>query len=151
MEVRLATLADLDELEWLEDNVFVQDRYHRAQLRYLLGRAYATTHVAVEDGLIVGWAIMLWKRKSHVGHLHSLGVRRERQGRGIGPQLLDLCEAEAAERGCDRVSLYARATNERAIKVYSRRGYRTVKIIKGYFPDGGTGLRMIKELTEGRK
>jgi ribosomal protein S18 acetylase RimI-like enzyme len=150
MKIRLATIADLDELEWLEDNVFVQDRYHRAQLRYLLSEAYATTHVAVEGAQIVGWAIMLWKRKSHVGHLHSLGVRREWQGHGIGPKLLDLIEAEATERGCDRVSLYARATNEQAIRVYSRRGYETVKVIKDYFVDGGTGLRMMKHLKEAR-
>jgi len=151
MKIRLATLADLDELEWLERDVFVQDRYHRAQLRYLLGRAYATTHVAVEDRVIVGWAIMLWKRKSRVGHLHSLGVRREWQGQGIGPRLLDLVEAEAAQRGCDRVSLYTRGTNDRAIKVYSQRGYKTVKVIKEYFPDGGTGLRMMKDMREERK
>jgi GNAT superfamily N-acetyltransferase len=55
--------------------------------------------------------------------LDNIAVRPDRQGLGIGRQLLDFAEAEAARCGWDAITLYTNALMVANIAIYSARGY----------------------------
>ncbi len=55
--------------------------------------------------------------------LENIAVAPDRQGMGVGRQLLDFTEAEAARCGWDAVILYTNALMLTNIAIYSARGY----------------------------
>ena len=144
--IRPATVQDLDDLVRLEECLFPLDSFSRSQLRHLLTRAHATTLVVAEQGQVCGSAVVAWRRNSRVGRLFSIAVAPPRQGRGLGSQLLAACEEEARRRDCRQLRLEVRADNAQAIGLYEGRGYRVLKTVPGYYPDGTDGVRMAKDL-----
>jgi ribosomal protein S18 acetylase RimI-like enzyme len=82
--------------------------------------------------------LVSWDENEPTGHAHiawegtRLGapeiqdvfVREELRGRGIGTELSLAAERLAAERGYDRISISASVSNEGALRLYRRLGYR---------------------------
>ncbi|MGC8833808.1 MAG: ribosomal protein S18-alanine N-acetyltransferase [Armatimonadota bacterium] len=91
--------------------------------------------VAKADGKVVGYAGM-WTVMDEV-HITTLGVAPEWRRRGIGERLLLGLLAEARHRGASRATLEVRPSNEAAIKLYTKYGFKTVAIRKGYYTDNG--------------
>jgi ribosomal protein S18 acetylase RimI-like enzyme len=60
--------------------------------------------------------------------IESLWVKPEHQSQGIGSRLMERAEDVARERGYDRVTLGVGIDNERARRLYDRRGYREAGI-----------------------
>jgi GNAT superfamily N-acetyltransferase len=55
--------------------------------------------------------------------LENIAVSPDRQGRGIGRQLLDFAEAEATRCGWNAITLYTNALMLTNIAIYTARGY----------------------------
>jgi ribosomal-protein-alanine N-acetyltransferase len=96
--------------------------------------------------VVVGCAVVLWRRGSRGARLHSLAVAPWAQGAGVGTRLLSACEQVAAAAGCVSMRLEVRAANVTARAFYRRRGYRVVASLPGYYPDGANGARMSRAL-----
>ena len=60
--------------------------------------------------------------------IESLWVKPEHQSQGIASRLMHHAEHLARERGCERVALGVGLENERARRLYERRGYREAGI-----------------------
>lgn len=149
--VREATVKDIEALVRLEKVGFTSDRFDRDQLLYLLSEANATTFIIEQAGQVCGSAIMAWRKNSLVGRLYSIVIDPAFQGRGMGSQLLQVCEEVALEHGCDRVSLEVRVDNKRAMSMYERHGYSILEPLPEYYADGSAGLRMVKLLRKRRQ
>jgi len=86
------------------------------------------------DKLIGNCAIELGKRtERHVGTL-GISIAKDYRGKGIGKILLEQTEKEAIENleGLEIIFLTAFASNEKAIKMYEKAGYK----VFGKFPKG---------------
>lgn len=57
-------------------------------------------------------------------NIHDLAVREGFRGQGIGRQLLDAIETDAAGHHCCKVTLEVRADNSRARRLYENVGFR---------------------------
>jgi len=77
--------------------------------------------VAVSDGRIIGWCF-LWNLSSD-SPTFGLGVTDECQGKGVGSRLMDFVLTEAARRGIAKISLTVVQDNDRARRMYERRGF----------------------------
>ena len=76
-------------------------------------------------------------KQYRVAHLISIAVLREYRRRGIGSALLQhTIQAAKEERDIISVYLEVRVSNEPAIRLYKRFGFRPVRIIRGYYRDG---------------
>jgi ribosomal-protein-alanine N-acetyltransferase len=71
-------------------------------------------------------------------HVLVLGVRADRQRRGIGTALLGDLLAAAARRGASTVLLDVRADNPAAQRLYARHGFVPTGIRKRYYQPSGT-------------
>ncbi|MBN9070064.1 MAG: GNAT family N-acetyltransferase [Rhizobiales bacterium] len=141
--------SDLDALVAIEAAAFAGDRISRRSFRRFLGAPTASLIVAEEDGIVAGYALLLFRSGSRRARLYSLAVGPSRRGTGLGRLLLGAAETEAARRGARAVGLEVREDNRRAATLYERNGYVPAGIIPGYYADGMAALRYVKALAEG--
>ena len=140
--LRPMRLADLDAVLELEEQLFAPDAWTRAMYRDELSRPDTRSYLVAEDGdRVVGYAgLIAYDDEAHVA---TIGVAEDRQGEGIGAQLLDALLAEA-DRRSPVVLLEVRADNELAQGLYRRRGFAEIGRRRGYYQPSNTDAVVMK-------
>ena len=103
-----------------------------ARVREKLADPQAVVVVARRDGEVVG---MLQAEPGRadggagevvqgLGHVSMVFVHPDRWGQGVGAELMAEIAAVASDRGWQRLSLWTRASNDRARRLYEADGYR---------------------------
>lgn len=145
--LRLSQPTDLDALCRLELECFDGDRFSRRQLAHILIRANATTRVAVgEQGGLLGYGTLLFRRNSCNARLYSFCVHPDARGGGLGRRLLEALEGEARARGMHKLTLEVRADNRIAMGLYRRMGFLPQRWLDDYYVDGCAAWQMEKPL-----
>ncbi|MCL5672949.1 MAG: ribosomal protein S18-alanine N-acetyltransferase [Thaumarchaeota archaeon] len=107
--------------------------------------------VAETDGAIAGYIMgRVEYGFSHLkklglarkGHVVSVAVKEEHRGKGVGSVLLKTAHEAMAARGGTECYLEVRVSNDQAINLYQRLGYRTSGRLEGYYRDGEAALVM---------
>lgn len=81
------------------------------------------------------------------GHIVSIAVLEQYRRRGIGRSLMEhALKALKEVYDCKEVYLEVRVSNEPAIRLYERLGFRKVRIIPMYYLDGEDAYLMAREL-----
>ena len=88
---------------------------------------------AVEGGGLVGYLVC--SRYADVWHLMNVAVAPHRRRVGIARLLLDRLFADAGRDA--RYTLEVRASNQAAIEMYERLGFRHSGVRRGYYHDNG--------------
>jgi mycothiol synthase len=81
--------------------------------------------LAVDAAGRVGGLHWLKRRDAVTGEVYNLAVHQEAQGRGLGPVLLGAGLAHLRAVGCTEVILWVDRANERAVSLYTSRGFET--------------------------
>lgn len=147
--VRPMTDADLPDVMIIEHSLFPEDAWSEGTLRGELAEQPATRHyvVALDEGEIVGYAGLL--AVGGDGDVQTIGVRADRQGRGVGAVLLTELLGESARRECRQVFLEVRADNPRAQKLYQRFGFVQIGIRKRYYQPSGVDAIVMRRPATG--
>ena len=128
------SLGDVDEVHALECSVFPHP-WSRGNFTDSLASGYDAWTVRDAAGVLAGYYILMYAVDE--AHLLDVAVAAGRQGQGLGRHLLDRIGARAREQGMESVLLEVRPSNERALAVYRRYGYREIGRRKGYYPAHG--------------
>jgi ribosomal-protein-alanine N-acetyltransferase len=150
MKVREMTLDDLPGVLELEHVLFTDDAWSEDTYRSELADPGGSRHyvLAEDDGVLAGWAGLA--AVGGQGDVLTIGVRPERQGRGVGSALLTALLDEAAVRDCTEVFLDVRADNDRARRLYERFGFTAVGVRKRYYqPSGVDAIVMVRDSRTG--
>ena len=111
--------------------------WSRALFEEEIGRRFSDAIVLVEEpGIEVAGYAICWT-VGEESHLLNIAVRPDARGRGIGRALLKECLRRAAGAGARRIFLEVRPSNQQAIRIYRREGFRFVGIREGYYTDTG--------------
>lgn len=143
MEIQAASVRDLGALRRLENACFDKDAWSIFDLVAVLTWPDVIRLKAVEDGEMVGFIAGDPRPSQGVGWIATIGVDPRYQRRGFGRALLQACEERMT---FPRSRLTVRISNDTAISLYEKQGYRTVDIWKHYYNDGEDGLVMEKQL-----
>ena len=143
--IRRATPADIPALVALEA-VFPTDRMSTRNFQDLLRRGRGSVLVYEDGGVLLGDAVVLYRRNSPTARLYSLVVEPAQRGRGIAQQLLAAVEAEVRERHCQALRLEVRPDNAQALRLYARLGYTVARRLEQFYEDGSPALRLSKLL-----
>ena len=143
MEIQTASLRDLGPLRRLESVCFEKDAWSVLDLVAVLSWSEVIRLKAVIDTEMIGFVAGDPRPAQNTGWIATIGVDPRYQGQGIGTALLRACEQRMK---FPRVRLTVRISNEKAISLYEKEGYRTVDIWKRYYNDGEDGLVMEKNL-----
>jgi ribosomal-protein-alanine N-acetyltransferase len=144
MEIQPANIRDLGALRRLENACFGKDAWPIFDLVAVLTWSDIIRLKAVEDGEMVGFVAGDPRPSQGAGWIATIGVDPDYQHRGIGRALLRACEERMK---FPRSKLTVRMSNDRAISLYEKEGYRVVEIWKKYYNDGEDGLVMEKVLS----
>jgi [ribosomal protein S18]-alanine N-acetyltransferase len=130
-QIRLAERRDIGELLGIEESQFPEPWTRRILLDEIENTETRRYTVAVEKRRIVGYlGIMFVLEELHV---NTIGTLPQEEGRGIATSLLDEAWADANERGINRATLEVAVSNQRAIDLYYRYGFRPVGVRKNYY------------------
>jgi tRNA threonylcarbamoyl adenosine modification protein YeaZ/ribosomal-protein-alanine acetyltransferase len=95
---------------------------------------------------IVGYAGIAFTGGGEPVDIHTLGVAKEFQGRGLGQRLLDHLIERALTLGASSVLLEVRDGNEPARALYAKNGFTEISRRVGYYARFGDALVMEKPL-----
>lgn len=143
---RKATARDIEALLRIEARCFTTDRISRRSFRVLIPRPTAETIVAEENGVIIGYAMILFRKGTALARLYSIAVNPDAKSRGVGTLLLDAAEQAAFDHDRLLLRLEVREDNARAIALYRRKGYRPLGRCLDYYSDHTDALRFEKTL-----
>nr|WP_200377254.1 peptidase C39 family protein [Thiocystis violacea] len=135
----------------LENASFETDRISRRQFRYLLTRGRASTLVVEEEGVLLGYVLVLFSRATSVARLYSIAVAEQARGRGIGRWLVEAAERAAWEQDRAYLRLEIRRDNLASQTLFERAGYRRFGILSDYYEDHAEALRYEKAISPGLK
>jgi [ribosomal protein S18]-alanine N-acetyltransferase len=149
--IRKIQSTDLHKIVELEHRCFSkQNAYSKRQLQYLITKANSCCLAEVENEIIRGFIIVLYRKGSRVAGIETISVDPCYQGMGIGRKLLIAAELEMYPRSISRVRLEVSSGNMPAIHLYEKLGFKIIKTLKDYymFQYFGTNdaFRMIKDL-----
>jgi len=132
----------------LERALFTDEPWSERMLTKELAQAGRYYLVALDGPEVVGYAGLA--DLGDEAHVMTIGVRADRQRRGIGARLLTGLLAEAARHRVRRVLLEVAADNAPAQRLYARHGFHPIGLRKGYYQATGTDA-VVMALTPGRR
>ena len=143
MEIQPATLLDLGALRRLGTVCFERDAWPLLDLIAVLTWPEMIRLKAVEAGEMIGFIAGDPRQSKGVTWIATVGVDPRFRRRGIGRALMLACEAQS---NFSWMRLTVRLSNEGAIAMYEKLGYRISDIWQDYYNDGEDGLVMTKKL-----
>jgi ribosomal protein S18 acetylase RimI-like enzyme len=106
---------------------YVNNHYTETHLLTMFDDPFVFGFVAETGSHIVGYARLVFNRDENRLYVPSLHVAPKFQSQGIGTQLLDVAEEQAAGRGLDELWIGAMVKNKRALALYREIGFLFVK------------------------
>jgi [ribosomal protein S18]-alanine N-acetyltransferase len=137
---------DIPALIALEQQCFISDRLSPRSVRWMVSRAHGQLLVVARDGQLLGYALLLLRRRSTRARLYSIAIAEHARGMGLGQQLLARIEACAVAHHCTHLRLEVRTDNPGALGLYERNGYRRFAQVDDYYADHTSALRLEKPL-----
>ncbi len=87
-----------------------------------------------------------WEEQT--GHIMNLAVEPSQQRQGLGEALLRQALKYLKGLGAYCVELEVRASNQAAIRLYEKHGFRVKERLRSYYGPGEDGLLMVKPLKQ---
>ena len=124
-------VADLDEVYALELSVYPHP-WTRGNFLDSLASGYQGWVLRDAQGTLVGYFLMMAVLDE--AHLLNVAVAAPRQRQGLGRYLLDKIAACARGLSMASILLEVRPSNQRALDIYARYGFKEIGRRKGYYP-----------------
>ncbi len=144
--ITLAKLADLRGLIALESEIFESERISARQFRYLVTKANSVVVKVENEGKMLGYMILLKRKKSSRLRIYSIGVAGFSRKSGVATDLLLYAEYQARLLSLTLLTLEVCEHNYPAMQLYSRVGFSLYGKRKEYYEDGCTALLLRKKV-----
>jgi len=131
LEIRPLAYADLPQVIAIERRAFPTP-WSLAMFVLELSKPSGICLAAMEGGVIVGYLVC--SRYDTVWHLMNVAVEPPRQRQGIASALLERL-FEEADRPNEQYTLEVRTSNDGAIRLYERFGFRAAGRRRAYYHD----------------
>jgi [ribosomal protein S18]-alanine N-acetyltransferase len=131
LEIRQLAYADLPQVIAIERRAFPTP-WSLAMFVLELSKPSGICLAAIEDGEMVGYLVC--SRYDTVWHLMNVAVEPDRRRQGIASALLDRL-FERADKPNEQYTLEVRTSNESAIRLYERYGFRAAGRRRAYYHD----------------
>ena len=132
LEIRRLTLRDLGAIEDIERASYPTP-WSRSMFAGELTKPSSISLGAFDDRELVGYVIV--SRYVDAWHVMNVAVHPERRGLGIGSALLERLFAATASDARRGYTLEVRVSNDGAIRLYERLGFKKRGVRRGYYTD----------------
>jgi ribosomal-protein-alanine N-acetyltransferase len=131
VEIRRLVYSDLPAVLSIERRAFTTP-WSLAMFVLELSKPSGICLAAVEDGVLVGYLVC--SRYDTVWHLMNVAVEPHRRRQGIARALIERL-FEQADKPSEQYTLEVRTSNESAIRLYERFGFRAAGRRRAYYHD----------------
>ncbi len=142
-QIGTASWQDLNDLRKLEDICFGEDAWPLWDLIAVLTFPKIVRLKAVAGGKMVGFIAGDPHPREGVGWIATLGVLPHYRRLGIASALLNQCEQELY---LPNIRLSVRRSNDPALDLYRKFGYRMVDVWRNYYHSGEDALVLEKKM-----
>ena len=133
--IRQATAEDVDDIYEIETLCF-PDPWSRDALIYELEENPRAFYIVADlDGQVVGYAGLWWIEDE--GHITNVAVKPGFRNRRIGAGIIGVMLDFTSKEGILHHTLEVRRSNEPAISLYEKFGFRTEGVRKKYYLNNG--------------
>ena len=132
LDIRRLGLGDLDAIERIEKRAY-RTPWSRSMFASELAKPTSICLGAFEGDRLVGYIIN--SRYVDAWHIMNVAVDPERQRRGIATQLLERLFELTRDDERRGYTLEVRVSNEDAIRLYEKLGFRSRGVRRGYYTD----------------
>ena len=132
IEIRPLELRDLSAIEEIERRSYPTP-WSRSMFAGELTKASSISLGAFEGERLVGYVIV--SRYVDAWHVMNIAVHPQQRGRGIASALLERLFETTANDVRRGYTLEVRVSNERAIRLYERYGFKRRGVRRGYYTD----------------
>ena len=129
--IRLAQRRDVPDLLVIEEAQFPEPWTKGMLIDEITNTETRRYTVVTEHKKIVGYLGVMFVLDEL--HVNTIGTLPGFEGRGVATALLDDAWTDARARGIRRATLEVAVSNERAITLYYRYGFRPVGVRKNYY------------------
>ena len=147
IKYRAATMNDFEEVLAIENECFIEP-YSRENLKYEFEENPVNKIIVAEDdGRVVGFIDYLITFNSAT--IMQVAVTKEYRGIGIATRLLSEMEKsfpKDLDEIVETVTLEVRVSNQPAVNLYTKNGYKIVVVKSHYYKDGENAIYMVKRL-----
>lgn len=132
--IRRMTQADLDAVVEIEKESYGAHHWSKESFFNEISNDLAHYFCAIsQSGLIVGY-IGTWQIIEEA-HITTVSVKPEYRRQKIGESLLHAAIEDCYKNGIKYITLEVRVSNEKAIKLYEKYGFKSLGSRKGYYQD----------------
>ena len=143
--LRTATSEDLDALYEIETACFLDRRFRKDHVEWILDNERCLTLLEEDRGRPLGAVMLLFEGQTC--RILSIAVMPQARRRGLATAMMTTTEAAARERECSVIRLEVGASNYGAIEFYRGLGYHTDGVLYGYYSWGEDAYSMTLRLT----
>ena len=144
LEIRRFKASDLKEIVEIEKTSFPQP-WSEAYFKKAYKEYPNDFLVAKLSGRVTGY-ILGYAKSNKSGLIKTLAVNKRYRRQGIGRKLVNFTVQRLKQKGLKKIVLHIRKENQTANSFYKKVGFRTVKIIKKYYPNSQDAYLMEKDL-----
>ena|SRR5690348_432230 len=146
--IRGAVLADLERVSQIEQASFGREAYDRKLFAHYLRRCGPLFLVVTRRKRVVGYMItcLRGERGRQPAELVSVAVDPSMRQAGAASALLESTLRRLQRRGATRLRLVVRVTNKPAQAFYEKYRFHRVRVLPGYYEDGGDGIAMSRPI-----
>lgn len=144
LEIRPLKESDIPSVYAIESEVYddpwSENLFHEslsAPMTYVLG-------LFRDDQELLAYAI--YQVVYTEGHLLNIAVTKKEQSKGLGSAFLDHIMRKVVDQGGLTFFLEVRPSNERAKKIYEKKGFRFLMIREKYYSNNESAIIMVKDL-----
>ena len=145
LEIRPLAYADLPQVIAIERRAFPTP-WSLAMFVLELSKPSGICLAALEQGVMVGYLVC--SRYDTVWHLMNVAVEPPKQRQGIASALLERL-FEQADKPNEQYTLEVRTSNDAAIRLYERFGFRSAGLRRGYYHDNKEDAVIMWRVVEG--
>jgi ribosomal-protein-alanine N-acetyltransferase len=139
MKIKPASKEDAKIIYEIESIVFKGDAFALSKASIMYHLKCNTFFIAYEKDIALGY--LLWLKRKSYFRLYSMAVLPEYRDKKVGSKLL---EFSLQTLTCKDFSLEVKQTNEKAINLYKKFGFKIVKNLKDYYEDGDGFLMQLR-------
>lgn len=145
MIVRELNASDLEEILKIEESLYLDPWNKQAYLRDL-ENDIAYNYVLEHDGIIIGY-YGFWIMFDNID-ITKVSIRKEFQGMGLSHILLRDLFSRISNVDIKTITLEVRVSNEAAISLYKKHGFKQICIRKNYYSNKEDAYILQKEVEE---
>lgn len=146
-KIRLATFADLSFLVELEESSFSHDfRNSPGSIKHSLKSKKQLVYILEEKENKIGAAVIFVYQKT--ARLYSLAILESYRNKKLGHFFLDYLIKEVKNKGLEKFSLEARASDTWLLKFYESFGFQKTARLPEYYTEDEDAFRMVLVIQE---